>query len=109
MTSQSREGRSSRRLRISLRALLALVTLCALFFGYAQWRRLRLIQKCQEFYAEGVNISTPEGLLWPAVPAEANLALKQIGEDSFEGRVQTYSTSEASGHFNLLEPRLRKL
>jgi hypothetical protein len=94
--------------RFSLKALLILVTAVGLFFGYAQWRRLQLLEECDELVAAGANVRVEDSWLWPTASDSANVVFRKVG-NTFENASKIYSAAGAIEHFHGLNARLKVL
>lgn len=68
-----------KRPRFSLSLLLFVVTVVALFFGYAQWRRMGLYADVANVKSLGVQVQIKEHWLWPTVAQTGFIAL-DMGE-----------------------------
>jgi hypothetical protein len=65
-----------RRFRFSLAALLLLISAAAAFFGFAQWRRQRIIEQCESLRRDGVLVMLPSDAvdrIWQRNPTTAML------------------------------------
>src|SRR5687767_12372629 len=63
-----------RRIRYRLSAMLLLTTVLVAFFGFAQWRKNRLVEKCAYFSQYDVNVELPNATVdrfWQRRPTRA--------------------------------------
>ena len=73
-----------RHFRFSLASLLSLATVVVLFFGYAEWRKARLIRECRELAADGVSIAIPKVGCGQVLPRSQQYHLSRMGMDAIE-------------------------
>lgn len=60
--------------RFTLRSVFVALTLAAMFLGYSQWRRHRILSEAAELKSQGFTLLWEDGWvhqLWPVVPADA--------------------------------------
>jgi hypothetical protein len=94
----------------SIRTLLVATTLVALFLGFAQWRRTRLLSEIAALRAEGVEVEVRNewiDKLWPRAGKYAFILIvdvsptqRRLGTDVYH-----YLKGEGSEHYRLLEDR----
>lgn len=68
--------------RFSLRALLILVTVVGLFLGYSQWRRQRMIRRCQWYASQGYFLDLPNDIrdwIWQRMPRHGRMSAYNYG------------------------------
>jgi hypothetical protein len=67
--------------RFALSTLLLVMLLVSLVFGYAQWRRQRLISEAQSLAAEGVYLTNfRTGWFWPTAGDKAHVFTFGLGK-----------------------------
>jgi hypothetical protein len=98
-----------KRFRFSLWGLLLLVTAAALFFGYAQWRRLYITREYGALRAEGVYLAPLEDSWWPAAPHRAVVVFILDGSGKWRHNQNAYSTAEAKRRYLEWEARLKRM
>jgi hypothetical protein len=107
--SQSPGGR--RRVRFSLAMLLAAVTVCALFLGYAEWRRRWMVAEHAALVAEGVTVPPLSGSWWPQPPPAVLIIFRpsRVRPGTFNQNRSSFTTDEAVLRARDWQARLRRL
>jgi hypothetical protein len=97
--------------RFTLTALFLLVTAMAVIFGYAQWRRQRLIAEVKSLVSE-IDSARPlqvyDNWFWPTVPEQVVVMIRKDG-DQFVAKEQKLSLAEAMEYLESKGDRLRAI
>jgi hypothetical protein len=109
MTSTQPMGR--RRFRFSLGAMLLAVTACAVFLGYAEWRRRWMVEEYAALRAEGLTLQPLSGTWWPEAPPVALIIFRpsKIKPGMLSHYRSYYSADEAVRRARDWQARLRRL
>lgn len=84
--------------------------LVSLVFGYAQWRRQRLLSEIARLRPEGVYVNgLDENWFWPRIKREATITINCIGPLSYSHNGVLLTVEAAKERIRGFEKRLREL
>jgi hypothetical protein len=98
--------------RFSLAAILVVVTILALLFGYGQWRRRAILDSVENLGHEGVSVRFSDSwwkAAWLPTPRGADLNVTEPSAGVFKIGGATYSAEDGNERLAKLRRRLSSL
>ncbi len=95
--------------RFALSTLLLLMVVVAMVFGWAQWRRQKMLREEKQLESQGARILIGDDWFWPILSSSGSIVANKNSDGTFQVGAERLTEDDAKRRFREVASRMHEL